>query len=112
MMMANLLAETLALLKFHGLTPVDVRWVGGRPATWGEPKSSFLGSWKDFAALADFEYDAGYGGEEINTNLKVVGGDWWLERHEYDGSEWWEFKRLPSQPVDAEPMRAEDLREH
>lgn len=26
----------------------------------------------------------------------VVGDDWWLERHEYDGSEWWEFKRLPS----------------
>jgi hypothetical protein len=25
----------------------------------------------------------------------VVGKDWWLERHEYDGSEWWEFKTMP-----------------
>ena len=23
------------------------------------------------------------------------GSDWWLERGEYDGSEWWEFRREP-----------------
>ena len=23
----------------------------------------------------------------------------WLERHEYDGAEWWEYKEHPSQPL-------------
>jgi len=27
-----------------------------------------------------------------------VGDDWWLERHEYDGSEWWVFQKLPIKP--------------
>jgi len=31
--------------------------------------------------------------EEVS--LTVAGDDWWLERHGYDGSEWWEFKTLP-----------------
>lgn len=29
----------------------------------------------------------------------IVGDDWWMERHEYDGSEWWEFKELPKKPT-------------
>ena len=28
----------------------------------------------------------------------VVGNNWWLERHEYDGSEWWEYKQFPVKP--------------
>jgi hypothetical protein len=43
-------------------------------------------------------YDDGFGGNEIPLSLVVVGDDWWLERGEYDGSEWWEFKRLPPAP--------------
>jgi hypothetical protein len=30
--------------------------------------------------------------------LEIVGDDWWLERHEYDGAEWWEYKTKPSMP--------------
>ena len=52
-------------------------------------------SWKKFKEQADLEYDESFGSNEINLNLKVVGKDWWLERHEYDGSEWWEFKTMP-----------------
>lgn len=28
----------------------------------------------------------------------MAGDDWWLERAEYDGSEWWKFKTLPVEP--------------
>lgn len=38
------------------------------------------------------------GTEEVATDLLVVGDGWWLERHEYDGSEWWEHKALPAKP--------------
>lgn len=24
----------------------------------------------------------------------------WLERHEYDGSEWWEYKTMPTEPFE------------
>ena len=45
--------------------------------------------------ILNFEYDDGYGITEVNMGLKLVGKDFWLERHEYDGSEWWEYKTLP-----------------
>ena len=24
----------------------------------------------------------------------------WVGRHEYDGSEWWEYKRMPTEPFE------------
>lgn len=37
-------------------------------------------------------YYDGYGATEINEHLKIIfTDDSWLERREYDGSEWWEF---------------------
>lgn len=27
----------------------------------------------------------------------LVGDGWWIERAEYDGSEWWEFKTIPTE---------------
>ena len=29
---------------------------------------------------------------EVAEDLVVVGDNWWIERHEYDGNEWWEYK--------------------
>ena len=48
--------------------------------------------------LADVEYDDGFGGQTVAKDLLVVGDGWWLERNEYDGSEWWEFRRPPQKP--------------
>ena len=53
-------------------------------------------TWEEFKKEANFTYDAGYGGVVIDQDLKVVGSDWWLERREYDGSEWWSFQKLPT----------------
>ena len=39
--------------------------------------------------------DSGYGSAEIREDLVIVGKDWWLERDEYDGSEWWAFHTMP-----------------
>lgn len=43
-------------------------------------------------------YDNGFGLAEIPSNLKILGWNWWLERAEYDGSEWWELKTMPIIP--------------
>lgn len=84
--MINFLEETLAALEENGKTPEDVIAV-----ICDDQKGSF----RAFAKLADFRYDNGYGLEAIESSLMIIGDDWWLERGEYDGSEWWEFKKVP-----------------
>ena len=42
----------------------------------------------------DFIYDSGYGGQELFGTVWFNDGTW-LERGEYDGSEWWEYKHFP-----------------
>jgi hypothetical protein len=85
----NLLQETIKDLKAAGKTSADVRFVSD-----GENWCT----WENFAKAADFDYYRGFGSAYINGCLVIVGDNWWLERGEYDGSEWWEFKTLPSRP--------------
>lgn len=102
--MQNLLDETVHYLKESLKVPSDVEFV-----RFGE---SFYCSWDEFSAVASFNYDNGYGGAEIDLRLKVVGRDWWLERGEYDGSEWWEFKTFPEKPEHHRvPVGASDLQD-
>ena len=84
----NLLTETIDNLRDRNLTSDNVLWVGSRDGKYAVP-------WGDFAILANKEYDSGFGGTNVVDDLVVVGEGWWLERHEYDGSEWWEFKQQP-----------------
>lgn len=84
--MCNLLEETLQCLDEHGKSPSDVRCVVSFP---------LITDWKSFERNANFDYDDGYGCNNISLDLKIVGDDWWLERSEYDGSEWWSFKSIP-----------------
>ena len=87
--MTNLLHETLEILEDNGKSFEDIQWVG---TSTGEI------SLASFLSEADTDYDNSYGIEEVNMALVVVGNDWWLERHEYDGSEWWEYKKKPEKP--------------
>lgn len=95
--MENLLKETLEDLQRYGKTPTDVRWVGSRDG-------KHVSTWETFAALADREYYNGFGGVEVCQDLVIVGDDWWLARAEYDGSEWWAFRTLPTQQPDPKPV--------
>lgn len=102
--MKNLRLETAEILQQHGKTAADVLWV-----QW---EGKFHCTFEEFVAAANFfEYDDGYGGAEVATSLKVVGKDWWLERGEYDGSEWWEFKTLPTKPEMQRTPTGNDLRD-
>ena len=85
----NLLRETIEELKENKKKEKDVLWVGS--------KDNYI-TWNEFKKIADIEYDNGYGGQEIAMDLLIVGKDFWLERQEYDGSEWWEFKETPCKP--------------
>ena len=96
----NLLIETKGVLKKIGKTEQDIEFI-----TDGETYCS----WKDFVKQLEevngYEYDDGYGFVEVDLNLKIVGKDWYLERTEYDGAEWWEFKQIPQRPTTYRKLR-------
>lgn len=50
-----------------------------------------------FIESLNFKYDAGYGGQELFGRIWFKDGSW-ADRSEYDGSEWWSYKTLPSIP--------------
>lgn len=87
--MENLLEETIRELKINGKSLNDILWCSAHDYYFRP---------EDFIALANFEYADGYGMRIIDSSLKLVGKDFWLERHEYDGAEWWEFKTMPEKP--------------
>lgn len=53
--------------------------------------------WQQFISDIDFEYDSGYGGQELFGTIWYVDGTW-SSRGEYDGSEWWEHHQCPGIP--------------
>jgi hypothetical protein len=53
--------------------------------------------YNQFLESLDFEYDSGYGLQELFGTVWLEDG-MWMERGEYDGSEWWELRRSPEIP--------------
>lgn len=93
----NLLEETKKILENNNKTLEDILWIGSF--------KNFVDV-NEFIKIADVEYDSGYGSPQVAENLLVVGVNWWLERHEYDGSEWWEYKSIPVKPNNKFCLRA------
>lgn len=88
--MDNLKEETIRELKNNGKTISDICWVA---------VNGLEISVADFLKESDKEYNDYFGGgRKVNESLIVVGKDWWLERNEYDSSQWWEFKTYPKRP--------------
>lgn len=50
-----------------------------------------------FLSDLDFEYDNGYGLQQVYGTIWFEDGTW-AERGEYDGSEWWVIRKLPAVP--------------
>ena len=55
-------------------------------------------AWEEFLEALDFNYDAGYGGQELYGTVWFSSSNEWMERREYDGSEWWEVMGKPEIP--------------
>lgn len=87
--MVNLLKETEKCIELQSKTSDDISWIGSRD---GE----YACTWTQFKELADFEYDCGFGAQEVASDLVIVFTDnSWLSRYEYDGSEGWCFNGVP-----------------
>ena len=94
--MKNLYEETAEFLLEHGKSMSDIVFVSGNGHEI--PLDNFT------KVAKSYDYDSGFGGAEVPEDLLVVGNDWWIERHEYDGSEWWEYKTLPKRPKTAKKI--------
>jgi hypothetical protein len=57
----------------------------------------------------DFEYDSGFGGQELHGTIWYSDGTW-SSRGEYDGQEWWEYNVCP--PVSEECTPPSDPAPH
>lgn len=49
---------------------------------------------ESFLSAIDFDYDDGYGTQEVDGVIWYKDGTW-STRGEYDGSEWWTFYKVP-----------------
>ena len=73
----------------------------------GSQVSGHACTWEEFCTLADFEYDNGYGGQEVATDLIIVFRDMTImSRSEYDGSEWWKVRTPFRMGKDKKPITA------
>lgn len=61
---------------------------------------------EDFLDNLDFKYDSGFGGQSLYGNVWFADGTW-LERGEYDGAEWWEYKATPAIPEECRTINGE-----
>jgi len=94
----NLLTETRREIEAFERTPADVVFIGSLA-------SGHRCTWDEFVRLADFDYDDGYGAQEVASDLVIVFRDGsLLQRHEYGGSEGWEFVSTTI-PAESRPIR-------
>lgn len=49
----------------------------------------------------DFEYDAGFGIQQLNGYIWYTDGTW-SDRGEYDGSEWWQHQVCPPKDIEVD----------
>ena len=64
-----------------------------------DQKTTIEGTLESVLERLDFDYDNGYGGQELFGIIWYEDGTW-SDRREYDGSEWWEHHKCPDLPND------------
>jgi hypothetical protein len=94
----NLLEETIDDIKQSGHTPEDIMFIGSE-------STGHRCTWTEFQTLANVEYDAGFGAQEVASDLIIVfsdGARMW--RHGYDGSEHWAYSYPFKMPTESHPI--------
>jgi hypothetical protein len=97
----NAKAEFLRHIKDRKVLCADMShqdcWHYGPSSEFKLPVSYTQEQYDEFLNLLDFEYNDGYGGQELYGTIWYKNGTW-SDRGEYDGSEWWEYQSCPGIP--------------
>ena len=92
--MRNLQEETLEAIRGSGKNIEDIAYCNIYYSYWRNKDSiNICVDTFDIDSL-NLKYDAGYGSQEI-FGFIVFTDNSWLQRREYDGSEWWEYFKTP-----------------
>jgi len=100
--MANAKEEFLGMVKSKVVTCASISyrdcWEHDSPGSQHTlPVTYTEEQYNAFVESLDFEYDAGYGGQELFGTVWFKDGTW-ADRGEYDGSEWWQHHVCPTIP--------------
>lgn len=99
--MSEILDETIQAIKESNHKITDISFIGSA--------DGYACTWEQFRKLAeqdDNNYYSGLGGQTLATDLVIVFADGeYLERGEYDGSEWWEHRKPFVIPTELKPIR-------
>lgn len=102
--MTNLLKETLKNMEVYGLVPEDIVYIGTNP---NHNPPHYACSWEEFTKLADAEYSSELGSQQVASDLVIVFSDGtFMDRGEYDGSEWWEINLPMLLPEQTKPIKS------
>ena len=100
--MPNVIDELNEALVQAGKIPSDIKWLTIRQCRYDNknpialpPTGGEAGYLQALFLFTDVEYDDGWGTQELD-GIVVFTDCSWLERGEYDGSEWWEYRTTPS----------------
>lgn len=99
--------EIKEVLEENGRSLKDILYVTGIHKT---DHKKTLDCQKFLKLARKIKYNSGYGGVEINQRLVVVLRDGSsLNRHEYDGSEWFEYNPVYPTDVQVEDFEKDDV---
>ena len=95
----NFLKETINKIESNGQTVENIIFIGSR-------ESGHSCTWGQFVELANFDYNNGFGGQEIPSDLMIAFADGaMMTRGEYDGSEWWDYIEPFKMPKEQKPIK-------
>jgi len=66
---------------------------------YGEEPIKIKGTLNKILPLLDFDYNDGFGGQELYGYIWYKDGTW-SDRGEYDGSEWWQHQTRPEHSIE------------
>lgn len=104
-MMINYGQETTKALANRGYTVFDIDWIGTHDFT--------ISVEEFFKAAYNTNYNNSYGCVATPMDIVIVMKDGnWFERSEYDGSEWWAYKRVYTKPMIHLHMQQDNFEYH
>ena len=108
----NALEELIKVCEryWKSLEDIDYWWVGGEEENQCIFNSDSIEIMKKFLKDKYSNYDSWYWWQVLYGEI-VFKDRTWLERWEYDGSEWWEYKKCPERKLSKDEARIKEINE-
>ena len=96
----NIIYELDEEINASGHTPHDIKWLALNYGSYKtpyirlKPTEGLEGYNQAVELYSLIDYNDGFGSQELGGIIVFNDGSW-LDRREYDGSEWWEFQQTP-----------------